>query len=107
MRFPGEVEIALFRIAQESIHNAIRHSKAGRIDVYLEYEHGTLMLAVADDGVGFNTAESGGKGLGLLSMKERATAARGTLRISSRPGETRVEVRIPTRIRPPAEASSA
>ena len=52
-------------------------------------------MAVVDDGVGFDAQAAVGKGLGLLSMNERATTAGGTLRIHSRPGETRIEARVP------------
>ena len=96
MRFPPEVEIALFRIAQEALQNAIRHSRAGHIALRLGYEDGSVTLSIVDDGVGFDPAHAAGKGLGFISMRERAVTSGGVFGIASRPGETRVEVRIPS-----------
>ena len=105
-RFPGEVEIACFRIAQEAVNNAIRHSAAGRIDVSLDYKDGILTMAIADNGVGFNMEAVTGKGLGFISMKQRAAGAGGRLAVASRPGETKIEVLIPTKPRAAEEQDS-
>jgi signal transduction histidine kinase len=95
-RFPADVEVALFRIAQEAVHNAVRHSGAGHITLTVDCEADDLRLVVADDGTGFDLEKAAGKGLGLVGMRERALAVHGDLQITSRPGETRVEVRIPS-----------
>ena len=95
VRFANEVEIALYRIAQEAIHNALRHSRANHIHVNFGREGGALVLSVTDDGVGFDPAQSARKGLGFISMKERARSIGGSLEVASRPGETRIEVRVP------------
>jgi signal transduction histidine kinase len=105
-RFSGEVEIACFRIAQEAVNNAIRHSGASRIDVSLDYTNGILSMSIADNGVGFEMQEVTGKGLGFISMKERAAGAGGRLALISRPGETKLEVLIPTKPRAAAEENS-
>ncbi|MDQ3849052.1 MAG: GAF domain-containing sensor histidine kinase [Actinomycetota bacterium] len=77
-----------FRIAQEAVHNALRHAHAEHIDVGLRTAHGGLVLTVADDGVGFDPAAPSvrGRRLGLTSMAERAQALGGTLTVDSRPG---------------------
>jgi len=98
-RFDGEVEIALFRIAQEAIQNALRHGRAAHVHIHVNYADGAATLAVVDDGVGFDALRSWGEGLGLMSMRDRALTAGGTLRITSKPGETRVEVCVPAAIR--------
>jgi len=102
-RFPGDVEITLFRIAQEALSNALRHSQAGHIAIQLAYDGAGVVLTVTDDGVGFDPQKAAGRGLGLLSMKDRARTAHGTLSLSSRPGETRLEVRLPAE---PRDASA-
>jgi signal transduction histidine kinase len=78
----------VFRIAQEALTNALRHSGAAHIAVRLSEPNGTLMLVVEDDGVGFepDSAELRSQRLGLTSMEERAGALGGSLSVESRPG---------------------
>jgi len=104
-RYSGDVEIALYRIAQEAVHNALRHGRAKRIQIELGQDGAALVLAVTDDGVGFEPARAAGKGLGFISMKERARTVGGQFEVASRPGETRIEVRVPTD-HPPAAAQA-
>ena len=94
-RLPAAVEIALFRISQESVQNALRHGKADRVDIKLQYEDGRLLLGITDDGTGFDPEAAIGNGLGLTTMKERADAIGGQLRFDSGRGGTRVEVNVP------------
>jgi len=94
-RLRGEVEIALFRIAQEACVNAVVHGRARRAWIDLLHADGEVVLTISDDGVGFDPAAAAGKGLGLGTMRERAEAVGGSLEISSRPGRTRVRVRVP------------
>ena len=93
-RFGPEVEIALFRIAQEAVNNAIRHSRGTNIDIDVMHVGGQLVLAVIDDGEGFDVQTAAGKGLGLNSMRDRARAVGAELTIASEPGETRIEVSV-------------
>jgi signal transduction histidine kinase len=78
----------VFRIAQEALQNAVRHSGAERIEVGLEDGGGRLRLSVGDDGDGFDASVPGlrGRRLGLTSMEERAAELGGTLTVDSRPG---------------------
>ena len=94
-RFAEAVEIALFRIAQEAVANAARHARPNQVVVRLTLEDETVTLTVTDDGCGFNPAAVTGDGLGLTSMRDRAEAIGGTCHITSRPGETCIEVRAP------------
>lgn len=92
-----EVELALYRILQEAIANAVRHAGAGRITLRLRREGGRVRALVADDGRGFDPGEvlSGG-GLGLFGLRERASYVGGTVEIISRPGAgTRIQVTVP------------
>lgn len=79
---------AVYRIAQEAMHNALRHAGARRIDVTMSVRNGSVVLQVSDDGVGFDPASSRGAGrkLGVSSMRERAGASGGRLEVASRPG---------------------
>ena len=95
VRLGPDVEIALFRIAQEALANAVRHSRAERIDVTLATSDGELVLCVQDNGVGFDAEGGQPKGMGLGTMAQRARAVSGQLTIHSRPGRTRVEARVP------------
>jgi len=93
-----EVEINLYRIAQEALNNIHKHAAAGRVAVLLEWRDGEVVLIVEDDGKGFEPgrAVDGEKGMGLLSMRERAAQVGGTLEIESRPGSgTTVYARVP------------
>jgi two-component system sensor histidine kinase UhpB len=93
---PPEVETVIYRVAQEAMTNATRHSGAKRIDVSLGRVDSRVVLEVSDDGKGFAFAEEG-KGLGLSGMRERALLVDGTLEIDSRPGKgTTVRLEVPT-----------
>ncbi len=90
--------LCLFRVAQEALNNVARHSCAGAASVSLRQMDGGLLLAVRDDGAGFDRAKLGsGRHLGLASMGERVMLANGTLDIESAPGQgTSVVVWVPT-----------
>jgi PAS domain S-box-containing protein len=94
-RFHPDVEIALFRIAQEAANNAIRHSGARRVALRLHRDERRLALSICDDGEGFDPDAVIGKGLGLNSMEERASAVGGQLRIDSAPGHTCIRATVP------------
>ncbi len=91
-RFDHEKELALYRIAQESLNNVVKHSRARRVDVNLIEKEGMASLSVEDDGVGFAPDEDAnalwrGGPLGLHIMRARAVQFGGDLTIESRPGE--------------------
>lgn len=99
---PQDTELLLLRVAQESLHNAERHSGAASVHVSLSYEAESAALVVVDDGQGIGavpeatTLLARGK-LGLLGIQERVRLAHGTLDIGEGPGGgTRVSVRVPS-----------
>jgi signal transduction histidine kinase len=101
---PDHISLCLFRVAQEGLHNAIKHSGARNIDVHLKRGDEALMLTVTDDGAGFDVDATAGTGLGLLNMSERVGGVGGTLSVTSRRGAgTRLDVRVPVPIPAPAE----
>jgi signal transduction histidine kinase len=94
---PIEVKQVLHRIAQEAVHNTVKHSRARRVDVHLEANDSWLVLQVTDDGVGFNPDESFPGHFGLHSMRERALEVGGSLEVESSRGRgTRIVVRVPS-----------
>jgi signal transduction histidine kinase len=102
---PQDTELLLLRVAQESLHNAERHSAAATVEVSLSYEHETAALVVADDGRGIGTVPGptallARGNLGLLGIQERVRLAHGTVDIRARPGGgTEVSVRVPLGLR--------
>jgi signal transduction histidine kinase len=86
-RLPPEVRLAIYRIVQEALHNAIRHARADDAVVRIEWLTDKLRVTVQDDGSGFDVENSGRpSGLGLMSMRERAWSIGAALDIVSRPG---------------------
>jgi signal transduction histidine kinase len=97
-RLSPRTDAEVFRIAQEALQNALRHARAERVELSLEARDGLLVLAVADDGDGFDASDPAvrSRRLGLTSMEERARELGGTLEIDSRPGEgTTVRLEVP------------
>ncbi len=96
-RLSPEIEIALYRIAQESLTNVARHSHAAHVGVALIKNRDRVTLMVEDDGLGFDIAEALQRGrLGLVGMRERVDALGGNLEVESVPGAgTTVTAQIP------------
>lgn len=95
---PAAVEVAAFRIVEEAVTNVVRHASARSVDVTVRVDGDALDIAVTDDGVGLTASESrGGAGLGLQSMRERATELGGACTVAPNPGGpgTRVSVTLP------------
>lgn len=93
-RLSARIETALFRIAQEALHNAVKHARAGTVHIDLHLEPGLVVLEVRDNGRGFQ--ETTGTGLGLSTMRERAMLLNGCCTIQSAPEKgCGVTVRIP------------
>jgi two-component system, NarL family, sensor histidine kinase LiaS len=91
---PREVEEALYRIAQEGLANAARHSQATSIEIELTHQPGAVCLQISDDGRGFDPSIPA-RGMGLRSMRERAEALGGDFRLESASSGTHLSVTIP------------
>jgi signal transduction histidine kinase len=95
---PAAQEEALLRVAQEALHNALRHSGAVQVDVILLKRGPGAVLRITDDGGGFepHAIRSAGRHLGLVSMRDRASGVGGTLAVESAPGKgTTIEMEVP------------
>jgi len=91
-----EVALCLFRVAQETISNAVRHAQAGKVAIELAPDSGGIEMRVSDDGIGFTPSEEAGTGLGLRSIDERVRLMGGVVSVDSSPGcGTQVAVYIP------------
>ncbi|MGC5567475.1 GAF domain-containing sensor histidine kinase [Streptomyces sp. FR-108] len=95
---PAAQEEAMLRVAQEALHNALRHSGAARVDVSVEKRGPGAVLRVTDDGRGFEPSATrrAGRHLGLVSMRDRTNGVGGELTVESAPGKgTTIEMEVP------------
>jgi len=91
---PLQIEEALYRVAQEALANVARHSNASEVKIQLTWEE-EVGLSIRDNGQGFDTVRTVGKGLGLSSMRERVASLHGWLSIASSQEGTTVEAHVP------------
>jgi PAS domain S-box-containing protein len=87
-KIPRDIALCIYRIAQHSLKNIVKHAKATEVSVSVTCDDNTICLKVVDNGVGFIPKQVKGKGgLGLVSMKERVRLIQGNLSIQSKPGK--------------------
>lgn len=100
-RLPPDLEIALYRLVQEAVTNAVRHSKAAHLDLTLERTARGVHMTVSDDGIGIENLEAAKKrSHGLAGMKHRLRSINGTLDVHSLSGKgTRVEMFVPLAVK--------
>jgi signal transduction histidine kinase len=96
VRLNDEKELNVFRIIQEAVANTVKHGRASHLKVTLRFGESTLLVRVADDGIGFSSEEKP-LGIGLRTMHNRASRIRGKLNISSGDEGTLVELYVPTK----------
>ena len=101
------VALCLFRVAQEALMNAIKHSGARRISVDLTSDQSSVALTIADDGRGFVVDGVPDGGLGLLSMRERVESVGGRLEVHTPKSGTRVHVTVPIHLEEPVPVEVA
>ena len=97
-----DISLCLFRVLQEALHNAAKHSQVSHFDVHLRGIPGEIQLTITDGGVGFDVEfANNGRGLGLISMRERVKLVKGIFSIVSKPLQgTQITVRIPVSTAP-------
>jgi signal transduction histidine kinase len=98
-RLAPEIETAIYRVVQEALHNVAKHAQAKSAGVQVTREDDSIRVLVEDDGVGISGAASTSpqrRTFGLAGMRERISALRGTIRVSSRKSQgTRIAVNVP------------
>ncbi|MFD1926838.1 sensor histidine kinase [Sporosarcina siberiensis] len=95
-RFHTDFEVAIFRLVQESVSNALKHGNCKDIWVKIEWLHDIINIMVKDNGKGFNPNEVRDKSFGLIGMRERIDLLKGEMKIQSTPGNgTTILFRIP------------
>ena len=85
-------------MAQEALNNVAKHAHASRVDVLVESQNGSVIMVVEDDGVGFEAGDKSvrDRGIGIISMQERASLVGAALYVESKPGDgTSVYLRMP------------
>jgi PAS domain S-box-containing protein len=94
---PKEISLCLFRVLQETLQNAVKHSGVRHYKVELHGTEGEIQLTVSDGGVGFDPQDAiHSRGLGLISMRERMQLVSGEFSIKSHPGSgTTIHARVP------------
>lgn len=97
-KIPEEINIGIYRIAQEALNNAIKYSQASEIKISLTEFDDYISLYIKDNGVGFNKLNGSG-GTGLLNMKERASVLNGTFQVDTSSLGTIIEVEIPLSVK--------
>jgi two-component system CheB/CheR fusion protein len=98
-RFRPELEINMYRIAQEALNNVYKHAKAKQVAVVVQRRGGDIVLSIEDDGVGFDVdgVDAHGRGIGLIGMRERAALMNGSVQIErAESGGTTVIVSAPS-----------
>ncbi|PDO09817.1 MAG: hypothetical protein BLM47_10570 [Candidatus Reconcilbacillus cellulovorans] len=96
-RLAQPIEVAVFRMVQESLSNVLKHARASYASVELVFRPDSVQLTVRDNGVGLPAGFQQATGYGLVGMRERAELLNGRLDVESRPNEgTKLVVRIPT-----------
>lgn len=98
---PPQIEIAVFRVAQEAITNIVKHSQAHNVLINVEYQEKSIVIEIEDDGRGFELEKMTsptpeGQGMGLMGMRERVELLGGSFEIESYPDQgTQIAVKIP------------
>ena len=99
LRPAPQVEISLFRVAQEALNNVAKHARAHHVEIALDHASGEYVMSVQDDGIGFDGVEDASDkpkpGLGMVTMRERAQAVGGRFEVRALPsGGTQLTVRV-------------
>ncbi len=96
MSLPENIELNMYRIIQEGVNNAIRHSNCNRLSIQLTADGNSLSCTIEDNGSGFEAGEEKVRGLGLQNIRNRVKSMAGELEISSRLGKgTLISVIVP------------
>ncbi len=108
-RLSPDIEAAVYRVVQESLHNVAKYAQAKAVNVRVVRDDGSLNVVIEDDGVGISsTANPQRRSYGMAGMKERIHALGGTLNVTSRKGQgTRIQANVPVSAEEPAPEKPA
>ena len=84
---PRHIEESLYQVAVEALNNVVKHSEATNVSIYIVLNDGKVCMDISDNGIGFERASGGGKGIGLSVMGERTREIKGQLDVLSTLGE--------------------
>ncbi|WP_449622741.1 sensor histidine kinase [Robertmurraya sp. Marseille-Q9965] len=99
-RLPSKFEVALFRLVQESVQNALKHANAGEIVVKLDMRPEKITILIKDDGQGFDPKKRKAESFGIIGMKERVELLSGDITIDSKIGKgTVVLIQVPIEVK--------
>lgn len=102
----NEVALCTYRVVQEALSNALRHSDATHVSIEMTGGPGNLTVMITDDGMGFDPDRASGNGLGLISMRERVESLGGVLEIHSTLGSgTQLRIMMPIQKSSPTVSS--
>ncbi|WP_035322912.1 sensor histidine kinase [Peribacillus kribbensis] len=98
-RLPAKMEVALFRLVQESVQNALKHAQAKNIQIKMETIKDQVTVVVKDDGIGFDSSAKKEGSFGLMGMGERVDLLEGSISIDSSPGAgTVIVIQVPIKV---------
>ncbi|WP_420831758.1 sensor histidine kinase [Polluticoccus soli] len=80
---PPDKELMVFRIAQEALTNIVKHANASQVTIAISQDNHDLKMAITDNGIGFADTDEAPKGIGLLTMQQRAEVMNGSLKLTS------------------------
>jgi protein-histidine pros-kinase len=93
---PSDVSLAMYRVAQEALHNVEKYSGAREVEIRLKLRGSQLCMQIVDDGVGFAPTHAAADGIGIANMRERMELIGGTIEITSAPMKgTTIEAMVP------------
>ena len=98
-RLDPVIEMVIYRVVQESLHNVAKHAQAKNVEIHLDRKGETLKLRIEDDGVGIRKATNPARPtFGMAGMQERVSTLGGQMKVASRPGEgTKIAITVPIR----------
>ncbi|WP_409295745.1 sensor histidine kinase [Peribacillus sp. SCS-26] len=100
-RLPAKMEVALFRLVQESVQNALKHAQPGHVQIKMECLKDRVTVVIKDDGIGFDSSAKKEGSFGLIGMGERVDLLEGSLSIDSNIGAgTVIIIQVPLKVSP-------
>lgn len=98
LKLSKNMHLNLYRVLQEQIRNILKHAKASRVDIVLQYENSILLMKVKDNGIGFDI-DAQKKGIGFMNMKRRVELLSGKFEVKTSPGNgCQISIKVPVSV---------